>query len=132
MVAAIQVLAELPEPRLLVLGDMGEVGEQGLAFHLEVLRQAQASGIEAVHCAGDWMRQACAALQAAAEPAPRHWADVAELAAFVADAAGANDSPVRSVLVKGSRFMRMERVVQALQALAAPAPPEQKDTTHAA
>ncbi|MBA4260822.1 MAG: UDP-N-acetylmuramoylalanyl-D-glutamyl-2, 6-diaminopimelate--D-alanyl-D-alanine ligase [Comamonadaceae bacterium] len=132
VVAAIQVLAELPAPRLLVLGDMGEVGEQGLAFHLEVLRQAQASGIEAVHIAGDWMRQACAALQAAAEPAPRHWADVAELAAFVADAAGANDSPVRSVLVKGSRFMRMERVVQALQALAAPAPPEQKDTTHAA
>ncbi|MBU4506491.1 MAG: UDP-N-acetylmuramoyl-tripeptide--D-alanyl-D-alanine ligase, partial [Gammaproteobacteria bacterium] len=52
VVAAIQVLAELPGPRLLVLGDMGEVGEQGLAFHLEVLRLAQASGIEAVHCAG--------------------------------------------------------------------------------
>ncbi|MBW8314225.1 MAG: UDP-N-acetylmuramoyl-tripeptide--D-alanyl-D-alanine ligase, partial [Hydrogenophaga sp.] len=55
VVAAIEVLAELPGPRLLVLGDMGEVGEQGLAFHLEVLRLAQASGIEAVHCAGDWM-----------------------------------------------------------------------------
>ena len=132
VVAAIHVLAELPAPRLLVLGDMGEVGEQGLAFHLEVLRQARASGIEAVHCAGDWMRQACAALQATGEPAPRHWADVAELAAFVASAVGANDSPVRSVLVKGSRFMRMERVVQALQALAAPAPQEQKDNIHAA
>src|SRR3990167_4154870 len=45
VVAAINVLAELPGPRLLVLGDMGEVGEQGLAFHLEVLRHAHAPPI---------------------------------------------------------------------------------------
>ncbi|MCV5264472.1 UDP-N-acetylmuramoyl-tripeptide--D-alanyl-D-alanine ligase, partial [Escherichia coli] len=51
--AAIEVLAELPAPRLLALGDMGEVGEQGLAFHDEVLRHALARGIEAVHVAGD-------------------------------------------------------------------------------
>jgi UDP-N-acetylmuramoyl-tripeptide--D-alanyl-D-alanine ligase len=133
VVAAIRVLAELPAPRLLVLGDMGEVGEQGLAFHLEVLRQAQASGIEAVHCAGDWMRQAVDALQAAREPAPAHWAEVPALADHVSALVAATPAPaVRSVLVKGSRFMRMERVVQALQALAAPATPEHKDTTHAA
>ncbi|MCU0927126.1 MAG: UDP-N-acetylmuramoylalanyl-D-glutamyl-2, 6-diaminopimelate--D-alanyl-D-alanine ligase, partial [Hydrogenophaga sp.] len=139
VVAAIRVLAELPSPRLLVLGDMGEVGEQGLAFHLEVLRQAQASGIEAVHCAGDWMRQAVDALQAAREPAPAHWAEVPALADHVSALVAATPaSAVRSVLVKGSRFMRMERVVQALQALqalaalAAPATPEHKDTTHAA
>jgi UDP-N-acetylmuramoyl-tripeptide--D-alanyl-D-alanine ligase len=53
VLAAIDVLAELPEPRLLALGDMGEVGEQGLAFHLEVLRHAQVRGIDAVHLAGD-------------------------------------------------------------------------------
>ena len=46
--AAIEVLAELPGPRLLALGDMGEVGEQGLAFHDEVLRHALARGIEAL------------------------------------------------------------------------------------
>jgi hypothetical protein len=34
--AAIDVLAELPGPRLLVLGDMGEVGDQGPQFHAEV------------------------------------------------------------------------------------------------
>lgn len=132
VVAAIRVLAELPAPRWLVLGDMGEVGEQGLAFHLEVLRQAQASGIDAVHCAGDWMRQACEALHAAGEPVPVHWADVDALAADVAGRAPS--AAVRSVLVKGSRFMRTERVVQALQALAVTAsPPEQqKDPSHAA
>ena len=133
VVAAIQVLAELPGPRLLVLGDMGEVGEQGLAFHLEVLRLAQASGIEAVHCAGDWMQQAVTALNAAGEPAPMHWTDVPALAAHVAAVVASPQAPaVRSVLVKGSRFMRMERVVQGLLALTAPAPQEQKDSTHAA
>ena len=131
VVAAIRVLAELPSPRWLVLGDMGEVGEQGLAFHLEVLRQAQASGIDAVHCAGDWMRQACEALRAAGEPVPVHWADVDALAAHVA--ARVPSAAVCSVLVKGSRFMRTERVVQALQALAVNAPQEQqKDPSHAA
>lgn len=35
MQAAIAVLAELPAPRLLVLGDMGEVGDQGPAFHAD-------------------------------------------------------------------------------------------------
>jgi len=131
VVAAINVLAELPAPRLLLLGDMGEVGEQGLAFHLEVLRHARARGIETVHCAGQWMQQACAALQAVGEPAPRHWTEVADLAAFVARELGRADAaPVRSVLVKGSRFMRMERVVQALQALAGAQ--NNKDTHHAA
>jgi UDP-N-acetylmuramoyl-tripeptide--D-alanyl-D-alanine ligase len=131
VVAAIRVLAELPAPRCLVLGDMGEVGEQGLAFHLEVLRQAQASGIEAVHCAGDWMRQAVDALRAAGEPVPAHWADVQALATELAERVPSD--AVRSVLVKGSRFMRMERVVQALQALAVTASPEQqKDPSHAA
>lgn len=130
VVAAINVLAELPAPRLLLLGDMGEVGEQGLAFHLEVLRHARARDIETVHCAGQWMQQACAALQAAGEPAPRHWAEVADLAAFVCGELGRTDASVRSVLVKGSRFMRMERVVQALQALADA--DNNKDIHHAA
>ena len=134
VVAAIRVLAELPAPRLLVLGDMGEVGEQGLAFHLEVLRHAMTSGIEAVHCSGDWMAQAVQAMQAAGEAAPRHWTDVSALVAHVCHAVSApQPAPVLSVLVKGSRFMRMERVVQGLQALVTPdGQNNHKDTSHAA
>ncbi|WP_439586169.1 UDP-N-acetylmuramoyl-tripeptide--D-alanyl-D-alanine ligase [Hydrogenophaga sp.] len=131
--AAIDVLAELPSPRLLALGDMGEVGEQGLAFHEEVLRHAQARGIEAVHVTGDWMARACAALRAAGAPEPIHWVEVPAMAGAVC-AAVTDDRPVfRSVLVKGSRFMRMERVVQALQALEhAPHMDNNKDNAHAA
>ena len=133
VLAAIDVLADLPAPRLLALGDMGEVGEQGLAFHLEVLRHARARGIDAVHCAGDWMGQACAALKAGGEPAPVHWTDVDTLTAEVTQrVADAGAQAPRSVLVKGSRFMRMERVVQALQALGQNSPEERKDASHAA
>ncbi|MDR7095950.1 UDP-N-acetylmuramoyl-tripeptide--D-alanyl-D-alanine ligase [Hydrogenophaga laconesensis] len=127
MRAAVDVLAELPGPRLLALGDMGEVGEQGLAFHDEVLRHALARGIEAVHVSGDWMRQASAAL-----PAITQWVEVPAMAGAVS-AAIADDRPVyRSVLVKGSRFMRMERVVQALQALDITPGKNKKDNDHAA
>ena len=129
VVAAIQVLAELPGPRMLVLGDMGEVGEQGLAFHLEVLKQALASGIETVHVAGDWMQQAAAVLATEGGfAALRHWSDVDALAAQVCDTVGA----YRSVLVKGSRFMRMERVVRCVQALSQPAVKQDKEAPHAA
>ncbi|MFZ2826048.1 UDP-N-acetylmuramoyl-tripeptide--D-alanyl-D-alanine ligase [Hydrogenophaga sp.] len=133
VVAAIRVLAELPAPRVLVLGDMGEVGEQGLDFHLEVLRQAMASGIETVHCTGDWMAQAVAAMTAAGEPTPRHWIDMSSLMAHISQTVAAGSpTAVRSVLVKGSRFMRMERVVQALQALDTVETKEHKDPSHAA
>ena len=95
--AAIDVLAGLPGPRLLVLGDMGEVGEQGLDFHLEVLRQAMASGIESVHCTGDWMAQAVQALRDCGEPAPRHWDDIDALVEHVRESVAATaGTPVRS------------------------------------
>jgi UDP-N-acetylmuramoyl-tripeptide--D-alanyl-D-alanine ligase len=116
VVAAIRVLAELPEPRCLVLGDMGEVGEQGLDFHLEVLRQAHAAGLTDVHVSGQWMAQAVATLTLNAEAVPQLWRDVDELAAHIARRVSHADGP-HSVLVKGSRFMRMERVVQAAVAL---------------
>ncbi len=125
--AAIDVLAELPAPRLLVLGDMGEVGEQGLAFHEEVLRHARDRGIEAVHVAGDWMRQA-----APVWPAVTHWNEVPAMAGAVC-AAVSDDRPVfQSVLVKGSRFMRTERVVNALLALDPAQHNNKKDNAHAA
>jgi len=118
--AAIDWLAELPGPRLLLLGDMGEVGAQALAFHDEVLRHALARGIEQIFVTGDWMQRAAAALQAQASAQASAQAngrlhacpdfEALQRAALPAAAQAA------SVLVKGSRFMRMERLVQALQA----------------
>ena len=124
--AAIDMLAALPGPRWLLLGDMGEVGAQALAFHQEVLQHALAQGVERVWLLGDWMGQAAATLDAA-PPRLQHFASVEALLSALADALPLGGG---SVLVKGSRFMRMERVVAALAAMHALA--DEEDATHAA
>ncbi|WP_326533539.1 UDP-N-acetylmuramoyl-tripeptide--D-alanyl-D-alanine ligase [Pseudorhodoferax sp.] len=105
--AAIAVLAALPGPRLLVLGDMGEVGDAGPSFHAEAGAQARAAGIEHLLALGTQSAGAVAAFGAGAQ----HFDDVQALIG----AARALQPRTASVLVKGSRFMRMERVVEALQ-----------------
>jgi UDP-N-acetylmuramoyl-tripeptide--D-alanyl-D-alanine ligase len=107
--AAIDVLAALPGPRWLVLGDMGEVGDQGPEFHREIGAYALARGIEHLWCAG----AACVHATRAYGPAARHFADTPALLAHLG--AGREAAPAfESVLVKGSRFMAMERVVALL------------------
>lgn len=105
MRAAIEVLAELPGPRLLVMGDMGEVGDQGPQFHDEAGQYARALGIEKLFTLGDQSQRAASAFGVG-----RHFNDMAELIAAVVAELPASGS----VLVKGSRFMKMERVVQAI------------------
>ncbi|HEX7892128.1 MAG TPA: UDP-N-acetylmuramoyl-tripeptide--D-alanyl-D-alanine ligase [Ramlibacter sp.] len=102
--AAVDVLAELPGPRLLVLGDMGEVGNQGPAFHAEVGQYARERRIEQLFTLGEQ----------AAGMKGRHFADIDALNAAVVEALDKTES----VLVKGSRFMKMERVVEAIAARA--------------
>jgi len=104
--AAIDVLAAAPSPRWLALGDMGEVGASGPAFHREVGEYARDAGIERLLTAGALAAESAAAFGAGAE----HFISVEALAAHAATSAGAGTT----VLVKGSRFMRMERVVAAL------------------
>jgi UDP-N-acetylmuramoyl-tripeptide--D-alanyl-D-alanine ligase len=99
--AAIDVLAACPSPTVLVLGDMGEVGEQGEEFHREVGAYARAKKISQLCALGEASRHAAQAFGAEG----RHFDSVEALVAGVKG---------RSILVKGSRFMKMERVVAAL------------------
>jgi UDP-N-acetylmuramoyl-tripeptide--D-alanyl-D-alanine ligase len=103
--AAIEVLADLPAPHLLVLGDMGEVGDQGPEFHAEIGEYAAERGIETLLCMGELMRYGAAVF-----PGARHCANIDALNTCVLT----DLMQYRSVLVKGSRFMKMERVVQAI------------------
>ena len=105
MHAAIEVLAELPGPRLLVMGDMGEVGDKGLQFHKEAGEHARARGIETLFTLGAQSGKATAGFGPG-----RHFDDMSELAAAVL----AELPRSASVLVKGSRFMKMECVIQAI------------------
>jgi UDP-N-acetylmuramoyl-tripeptide--D-alanyl-D-alanine ligase len=100
--AAIDVLAACPRPTVLVLGDMGEVGEQGPAYHREVGAYAKHRGIGALCALGAASRDAVAAFGEGA----RHFESPEALVAAL--------PPAATLLVKGSRFMRMERVVAAL------------------
>jgi UDP-N-acetylmuramoyl-tripeptide--D-alanyl-D-alanine ligase len=109
--AAIDVLAALPGPRWLLLGDMGEVGDQGPAFHAEIGAYARACGIEQLWTAGTLAQASAEAFGAAA----RHHVDTAALVAALR-AAPTHSLPLAgAVLVKGSRFMKMEQAVAALR-----------------
>jgi UDP-N-acetylmuramoyl-tripeptide--D-alanyl-D-alanine ligase len=107
--AAIEVLAALPGPRWMLLGDMGEVGDQGPAFHREVGAYARDRGIEHLWCAGALCAHAAKAFGASA----REFVDTAALVkALHEDRVAVPDA--RSILIKGSRFMAMERVVHTM------------------
>lgn len=105
--AAIDLLAAAPSPRVLVLGDMGEVGARGPQFHQEVGAYARERGVDVLLALGPLMREAVQAFGAGAT----HFDEIDALIAALQSM-----EPGATVLVKGSRFMRMERVVQALSA----------------
>ena len=121
--AAIEVLAELPAPRLLVLGDMGEVGLQGAEFHQEVGAYAKACAIQSLFTLGDLCQHSSQAFEDAV-----HFSDMDSLQARVLS----DISAYNSVLVKGSRFMKMERVVEALRNRFEQAQAAERESVHAA
>ncbi|MGF6598976.1 UDP-N-acetylmuramoyl-tripeptide--D-alanyl-D-alanine ligase [Paraburkholderia sp. GAS448] len=107
MRAAIDVLASQPSPRVLVMGDMGEVGDNGPEFHREVGAYAKERGIDALFAMGEASRDACSAFGGEA----RHFDGVPALVAHLLQAGFGSAA---TILVKGSRFMQMERVVDAV------------------
>ena len=111
--AAIDVLAAGGGTTILVLGDMGEVGEHARAFHQEVGQYAREQGIGHLFTLG---RATTDSVVGFGEQA-RHFDDIAALTTAVR----AHLAPGTTVLVKGSRFMRMERVIEALAITAASA-----------
>jgi len=104
--AAIDVLAGAPGRTVLVLGDMGEVGDDGPDFHSEIGRYARERGICSVLAIGESTAHTVAAFGQDA----RHFGSCEDLT----EALERVRDPGTTVLVKGSRFMRMERVVAAL------------------
>lgn len=104
--AAIDVLAAAPGKRILVLADMGELGGRGPQLHAEIGAYARAAGIERLLLLGDLSVNTAHAYGGDAQ----HYDNVEDLVAKLTSEL----APGVTVLVKGSRFMRMERVVDAL------------------
>ncbi|KEA65388.1 UDP-N-acetylmuramoylalanyl-D-glutamyl-2,6- diaminopimelate--D-alanyl-D-alanine ligase [Marinobacterium lacunae] len=108
--AAIDVLASLPGPRTLLLGDMAELGDDAAALHADVGRHAAARGIEQLMTIGVLSQQA--ALAAAENgSAARHFTDFDEYLAALKEL----DLGAGTLLAKGSRSAGMERAVNALK-----------------
>ena len=106
MRAAIGVLAPMPGKKIFVMGDMGELGDEAPALHSEIGVAARMAGIDAMYALGELSRHAVTAFGAGA----RHFASAEELESVLRGELATNVT----VLVKGSRFMRMERVVEML------------------
>ena len=92
-----------------MLGDMGEVGDKGSEFHSEIGTYAALAGIDCVITHGELSRFTQAACLAAGGTAIH--VDSIETAQSQAQQLS---SQHYHLLVKGSRFMRMERVVTTL------------------
>ena len=107
MKAALDVLAKLPPPQVFVMGDIGELGEgESPAMHAEVGAYAHARGIGSAYFVGDFSAAAAEAFGGNG----LWFADQDPLIQVLI-----HELPEQaSVLVKGSRFMKMENVVAAL------------------
>ena len=101
--AAISVLAQANGKRVLVFGDMGELGDNAAAFHAGIGTEARSAGIEKLYALGALSVNAVRAFGCGAE----HFERIEDLQKALEDELDEDTT----VLVKGSRFMKMERVV---------------------
>ncbi len=108
LAAGIDVLTVCPGERWLVLGDMAELGTDGVALHTAAGRYARAAGIERLCALGPLGRHAVHAFGKGANHYPNHELLIEALLRHL--------PPQATVLVKGSRSMRMEQVVKQLVA----------------
>lgn len=106
LAAGIAVLADMPGRRVLVLGDMAELGPESAQWHREAGAKARAAGVERLYALGENAREAVAAFG----DGGRHFTERTALI----DALRADWQNDMTILVKGSRVMQMEKVVAAL------------------
>ena len=107
MKAAIDVLKVSAGQRIFVMGDMAELGADAASMHAEIGAYAKTAGIEKFYALGELTKNAVTAFGANA----MHFGTVEALAESLKSIMNAETT----VLVKGSRSMRMERVVDAIQ-----------------
>ena len=106
MAAAIAVLAKASGRKIFVMGDMGELGPDAPALHAEIGALAKRAGIDTLLVMGEQSTHAVQSFGIGAE----HFPAIVDLAAVLRSLLDKDTT----VLVKGSRFMRMERVVEAV------------------
>ena len=104
--SALQVLSGLQGTAWLVLGDMKELGQDSRKLHAEVGESARAMGVSRIFAVGEMSLLTVDAFGAGGQ----HFSDQSALV----DALKRELRPGVNCLVKGSRSMGMERVVQSI------------------
>jgi UDP-N-acetylmuramoyl-tripeptide--D-alanyl-D-alanine ligase len=104
VMAALAVLAKSPGKKILVLGDMGELGENAVDFHERIGEEARLIGIDRLFTLGELSAHSSIKFGIGAQ----HFKCIEDLLTSVE----ALLAPNVTLLVKGSRFMQMERVVK--------------------
>lgn len=113
LIRALETLATAPGRRVAILGEMLELGELAGSYHAACGREAARLGISVVIAVGGAPARTLADAAGEAAPPPdvvRHVQESTAAAALARELVRPGDS----VLVKGSRALRMERVVDAL------------------
>lgn len=117
MLGAINTLANLAKPRIIIMGDMGEVGVHAQTYHLEIIEAAIKSGIEKVALIGDTFTNVYKNLATDLQNKIFLAKDFVEINLWLQNLAEikmpAKDS-LPTILIKGSRFMAMEKLVKLL------------------
>tara|TARA_S200000501_G_C20809372_1_gene737655 strand:- start:134 stop:1495 length:1362 start_codon:yes stop_codon:yes gene_type:complete len=103
--AAIDVLSRYSSPKILILGDMAEMGNVSISTHAEIGEYAKNCNIDHVYTLGNYVKYASLNFGEKAN----HYENLNQLKKFLK-----NISPEANILIKGSRFMRMELVVKYL------------------
>lgn len=104
--AALMVLQQSDAPRILVLGDMGELGSQSAEFHQQAGKEAREFGVESLLAIGELSKNAVDSFGEGAKHFEQHTDLIQYLQEIATNA---------TILVKGSRGMKMETIVNALQ-----------------
>lgn len=121
LAAALTTVGGAAQVKWLVLGDMAELGPSAEACHRQAGVEAREAGFQRCYGLGDLTRHMVTSFGAGAA----HFASAdALIDTLVGDLGAASSKP--TLLIKGSRSMRMERVVNALTAVA-PAPVSEKE-----
>ncbi|SFN77357.1 UDP-N-acetylmuramoyl-tripeptide--D-alanyl-D-alanine ligase [Xenorhabdus japonica] len=108
MIAAANVLSQMPGYRVMVVGDMGELGEQAIECHREVGEIVASTNIDKVLSVGT-----LSAHISGASGRGQHFINKAELVAALLPALEQHE--MISILIKGSRSAAMEEVVNVLK-----------------
>ncbi|MGP4717067.1 UDP-N-acetylmuramoyl-tripeptide--D-alanyl-D-alanine ligase [Psychrobacter sp. T6-6] len=112
--AAAKVLAAQTGTQVMVLGDIGELGDAAVSEHQSLGRTIATTGIDVLLCVGEYAAYTVAGAQEISDINAHAFADKDSLLEYLQPYLQAQQAKPCTVLFKGSRSMKMETLIHAL------------------